>query len=201
METETNTAIDSTTDMKINIDADDAGTHLLRDLNTFKHFNFTQYNLLSTQTDLLVKQIKEIESKPNSELTFSISILYVILSKKVDRNNRILRNYVYHRNKYIIESVLSSKYIKRMYLSEKELHTRKEFLDMLNIYKEKLEISTIRLCSEEPPFSLFVDIAINEDAGIVIEKGEVIELKKGMCFHIKKELVRHLLSSGKITVI
>lgn len=173
---------------------EDEGNNLLRDLKTFKYFNIIEFNKLKSINKEIKENINNIEKLPEEEITESLSIEYVILTKRLLRNKRILDSYIFIRRQEIINNIFLFK--SSIYLSEEEKIFKNEFNNLLNEYKEDIGIELI---NEEPPSSLFIEIFTNCDCGIIIQNGEVIELKQGMVFYIKKHLVRHLLNTNKVT--
>lgn len=180
---------------------EDYGKNLLIDLKTIKSFDTKNYKNLIEENKILQRKLKSIEDLEERDLTESKSIDYVLITKQVSRNKRILDAYVYHRRMKIIENVFDSKRHELAgFLNEDEEMFEKKFLKLISKVKKDYDFD-LNLFSQEAPNELFVQIFCKEDCGIVINEGEIIELKANSVFFLKKESIRHLINTDKIKII
>ncbi|OQS54577.1 hypothetical protein EHP00_82 [Ecytonucleospora hepatopenaei] len=154
-------------------------------------------NLLE-ETEYLENQISQISLQINEEETSNkVSVNYALLLKYKERNERLLKTYIYNRIMKIEQLVLNKQEILRETLSLDEIMFEKNFEKLV----EKSYMKFFKTISRSPPLDFYTKIMAKEDCGVILTNNEFIDIVKGRMYFIKKSDVKHLFKQDKIEEI
>ncbi|EPR79701.1 hypothetical protein SLOPH_1803 [Spraguea lophii 42_110] len=164
--------------------------------------SFKKYNKnikhLKTEIEHIEKKLEEFDHSIDQEnITQEISIKYLLLKNKLERNKRIYKAYHFHRIKKIQEFYLNNIELENL-LTETEEHYFKEYKYALKEYTSNFDID---FYTQEPPLEYFIQIYTNDDCGIIIDGDDMIELKKDKIFYVKRKSIIHLLNTDMIKIL
>ncbi|AFM99189.1 hypothetical protein EHEL_100960 [Encephalitozoon hellem ATCC 50504] len=178
----------------------EAGSYLLEDLKSsfLKPYRHAEVKALQGENGYLDSKMEEVRRLAGEGISEELSVNYVMIKYFKERNERILRSYKLHRSLCLFEDFFSSKKTSGTLSSEEE-----EYMERYHgILREYLEpFRHIDFAMEMPPIQFFVQIVTLEDCGIVMDEGNLIELKKDRIYFIKKSIVSHLIGSGLVRII
>ncbi|KAG0437232.1 hypothetical protein DMUE_3809 [Dictyocoela muelleri] len=155
---------------------------------------------LSTSLDQILERlsekISEIRNTHPSLLTQQLSIKYILLKNLFERCQKIKELYKKSRERKIRKKILN-KNLDKSNLSNDELMYAEKYLEEISNFYDYYEIFDYSLM--KPPIDYFVQVLVNEDC--VFFDDEVVELKKGRMYFLKRKLIEQLIENGYVNIL
>lgn len=159
-------------------------------------FNNKLITLLDQTNAKLSAEISEIRNTNPSSLTQKLSIKYMFLKSLFERNMKIKDFYQKSRHKKIRDKVLS-KNLDKTFLTKDEREYAENYADELSNFFSFYEIFDYSVA--KPPIDYFVQIFAVDDC--VFFDDDIVELKKGRMYFLKRKLVEKLIENGVVKVL
>lgn len=178
----------------------EAGQFLLEDVRSgaAKPHRHAEIKTLRSENAYLDAKMEEIKREASGEISEELSMNYVMLKHFKERNERVMRCYMFHRMKLMFDAFFSKECIGHL-LSADEEECAERYGGALDEYLEPFHM--LDFSANEPPLQLFVQVLTLEDCGVVMDEEGLVELKKDRIYFVRKSLVMHLISSGLASVI
>ncbi|CAD25814.1 similarity to HYPOTHETICAL PROTEIN YDI3_yeast [Encephalitozoon cuniculi GB-M1] len=178
----------------------EAGLCLLEDLRSdvLRPYRRLEIKAIEGENEHLDARMEEIKQLAGSGISEELSVNYVMMKYFKERNERILRSYKFHRSAALFDSFFSKKKTVGMLSHEEEEHAEK-YSNMLREYLEPFK--HIDFTVQAPPVQFFVQVITLRDCGVVMDEGDLIELKKDRIYFMKKNAIVHLIDSGFVRII
>lgn len=178
----------------------DAGTCLLEDLksSTARPYRHAEVRAVLAEGQHLDTKMDEIRQQAGTGMSEELSVNYVLMKYFKERNERILRSYRFHRSVMLFDEFFSREGVAGM-LSQDEEDYADRLHALLDKYLEPFSILDFTVST--PPIQFFVQVVTLEDCGVVMDEGDLIELKKNRVYFIKKSTIAHLINNGFVRVI
>ncbi|ADM12415.1 uncharacterized protein Eint_100890 [Encephalitozoon intestinalis ATCC 50506] len=178
----------------------EAGTWLLEDLKSsvLKPYRHAEIKAIQGENGDLDKKMEEIRRAAGSGISEELSVNYVMMKHFKERNERIVRSYKFHRILGLFDCFFGRKETSGI-LSPEEEECAEEYYATLKEYLEPF--ADMDFTTETPPTQFFVQVITLEDCGVVMDEGDLIELKKDRIYFIKKSSIAHLISDGLVRII
>ncbi|EOB12181.1 hypothetical protein NBO_508g0032 [Nosema bombycis CQ1] len=128
------------------------------------------------------------ESIQGDDIPTTISINYILLTFYKNRCKRILRAYHFQRLLNLKNFFILNEKEKKLHKSIKEIEN--EYLSCFDLnYEGKV------------PLLSFIKIMTLKDCGLVYDGDELVDLKKGRIYFIKRKAIEHLLEGGYLKIV
>lgn len=178
----------------------EAGSCLLEDLKSsaLKPYRHAEVKAIQGENGHLDTKMEEIRRLAGDGISEELSVNYVMMKYFKERNERILRSYKFHRSLSLFDGFFSAKKTPDMLSCEEEEYMERCY-DILGEYLEPFAHFDFTMST--PPIQFFVQIITLEDCGVVMDEGDLIELKKDRIYFIKRSSVSHLIGNGLVRII
>ncbi|KAM0673420.1 hypothetical protein GVAV_003112 [Gurleya vavrai] len=160
-----------------------------------KPFNTKIDSLLTENIKLNIDLDKLKENANDDSITIEQSLNYVMLKNLMDRNTRLIKTYKYFRFKKIEKSVFLNLELQNM--NEDDIKYKNDFNDIFEKYKSNFCIDF----ELDMPKDYYVNVIAIDECGSVLVDGEILEIRKGMLYYLRKKIIRHLLITGRMKII
>lgn len=178
----------------------EAGLCLLEDIRTksLKPYRYAEVKTLRSENEYLDEGMEGIRQEALNGLSEELSVRYVMLKHFKERNERILRNYSFHRSRVFLDAFFLKENISHLLSQEEEEYLEKHS-KILAEYMEPFGV--LDFSATKPPIEFFVQIVTLENCGVVMDEGDLVELKKDRIYFVRKATIIHLINSGLISII
>ncbi len=158
------------------------------------------------EVERIKNEIKYIDNKiellkENAEkygITEELSVNFSFLKSYKNRNDRILKAYIFDRLLKITENYFIKNNIFGL-LSAREKKFYLEFSTISDAYLEPYR--HLDLINTDPPLDFYVQIITLDDCGTILNGDEFIDLKKNRLYYIKKADIAHLINAKLVKII
>lgn len=181
--------------------SENTGKKLLDEIlgNKIKLYNGTHVNNLRSEMEELDHKMRLLkEDAEKHGIREELSINFSLLKSFKDRNERILKTYLFQRLLKITENFFLKENIFDM-LSANELVFNQEFTDITETYLDKYR--HLDLVDREPPLDFYVQIITLADCGTILNGDEFIDLKKNRLYYVKKSDIAHIINAKLVNIL
>ncbi|KAF9761312.1 hypothetical protein NGRA_2731 [Nosema granulosis] len=156
---------------------------------TFYTYNEEAVNKIQEHCKFIDSEINNIkESVGDGDIPEDVSINYIMLTFYKTRCIRILRT-------YHLKRILQYQDLK--FNTQREKNTIRKIQKLEEDYLNRFNLNY----AGSVPLLSYVKIVTEKDCGIVYDGEEMIELKKGRIYFVRRKTIEHLLKGGYIKIM